>query len=245
MCLSRHEFWALIDCLFGSLRSKEYNTDEGPWEPITGAASALIGTIGSLMMGAADVPTEIFKGGIHKASRPSRDAGSSVSTTSQGVDGTMPSNDGTELRTRTMEPKPLENHRQDRDKLTFSAETDTGVMINRGSSTSNDAFPRSKSPGNSDKESHETKIPLSADSTLDQNRITSGITLESAIGAGKGIGRIVDAGLKSPMDFTLSLAKGFHNAPKLYGDSSVRPHDRITGFQSGLRAAGKVFDLSF
>ena len=46
------------------------------------------------------------------------------------------------------------------------------------------------------------------------------------------------------MDFTLSLAKGFHNAPKLYGDSSVRPHDRITGFQSGLRAAGKVFDLS-
>lgn len=66
------------------------------------------------------------------------------------------------------------------------------------------------------------------------------IPLEAAVGAGKGIGRIVGAGLKSPMDFTVSLARGFHNAPKLYGDESVRQADKITGFQSGLKAAGKV-----
>lgn len=66
------------------------------------------------------------------------------------------------------------------------------------------------------------------------------ISLEAALGAGKGVGRIVGAGLKSPMDFTLSLARGFHNAPKLYGDKSVRPQEKITGIQSGLRAAGKV-----
>jgi hypothetical protein len=66
------------------------------------------------------------------------------------------------------------------------------------------------------------------------------IPLEAAVGAGKGLGRIVGAGLKSPMDFTVSLARGFHNAPKLYGDESVRHADKITGFQSGLKAAGKV-----
>lgn len=60
------------------------------------------------------------------------------------------------------------------------------------------------------------------------------------MGAGKGVGRIVGAGLKSPMDFTLGLARGFHNAPKLYGDESVRQADKITDFQSGLKAAGKV-----
>lgn len=38
----------------------------------------------------------------------------------------------------------------------------------------------------------------------------------------------------------MSLAKGFHNAPKLYGDSTVRQADKITDFQSGLKAAGKV-----
>lgn len=68
----------------------------------------------------------------------------------------------------------------------------------------------------------------------------SNITLDSAIGAGKGISRIVGAGLKSPMDFTLGLARGFHNAPKLYGDDTVRPHERVTDLQSGLKAAGKV-----
>jgi hypothetical protein len=64
--------------------------------------------------------------------------------------------------------------------------------------------------------------------------------LENAVGAGKGISRIIGAGMKSPMDFTLGLARGFHNAPKLYGDDTVRPQEKVTDFQSGLRAAGKV-----
>lgn len=65
-------------------------------------------------------------------------------------------------------------------------------------------------------------------------------SVEAALGAGKGVGRIVSAGLKSPMDFTLGIARGFHNAPKLYGDDTVRQADKITDFQSGLKAAGKV-----
>ncbi|KAL8868148.1 MAG: hypothetical protein Q9198_008283, partial [Flavoplaca austrocitrina] len=43
------------------------------------------------------------------------------------------------------------------------------------------------------------------------------------------------------MDFTLSLARGFHNAPRLYGDENVRHPDKVTGIQSGLRTAGKEF----
>jgi hypothetical protein len=55
---------------------------------------------------------------------------------------------------------------------------------------------------------------------------------------------MVGAGLKSPMDFTLGLARGFHNAPKLYGDNTVRPQEKVTDFQSGLKAAGKVSSFS-
>lgn len=69
------------------------------------------------------------------------------------------------------------------------------------------------------------------------------ISLDAAVGAGKSIKQIVGAGLKSPMDFTLSLARGFHNAPKLYGDESVRQADKVTGLQSGLKAAGKVWSI--
>lgn len=43
------------------------------------------------------------------------------------------------------------------------------------------------------------------------------------------------------MDFSLSLAKGFHNAPKLYGDDTVRKSEPVTDLRSGIMAATKEF----
>jgi hypothetical protein len=43
-----------------------------------------------------------------------------------------------------------------------------------------------------------------------------------------------------PTDMTLSLSKGFHNAPKLYGDTTVEPIPSFTGIKTGFRAAGTV-----
>ncbi|KAF2795196.1 glycosyltransferase family 1 protein [Melanomma pulvis-pyrius CBS 109.77] len=47
--------------------------------------------------------------------------------------------------------------------------------------------------------------------------------------------------LKAPMHFSLALTQGFHNAPRLYGDETVRRPPRITGFHSGLRAGRDEF----
>ena len=46
---------------------------------------------------------------------------------------------------------------------------------------------------------------------------------------------------KAPMDISLALARGFHNAPRLYGDDTVRTPRRVTGIRSGLRTAGEEF----
>lgn len=43
------------------------------------------------------------------------------------------------------------------------------------------------------------------------------------------------------MDLSLAIAQGFHNAPRLYGDSTVRTPVRVSGIQSGLKAAGSEF----
>lgn len=67
----------------------------------------------------------------------------------------------------------------------------------------------------------------------------SGFSLETATHTGKGISRIVGAGLKSPMDFSMNVAKGFHNVPRLYGEE-VRKVDKVTDLQSGLKTAAKV-----
>jgi hypothetical protein len=64
-------------------------------------------------------------------------------------------------------------------------------------------------------------------------------SMNSAVDTGKGLARIVGAGFKSPMDFSLNVAKGLHNVPKLYG-AEVRQVDKVTDFQSGLRTAAKV-----
>jgi len=39
-----------------------------------------------------------------------------------------------------------------------------------------------------------------------------------------------------PMNLTLAVTQGFHNAPRLYGDETVRRPPRVTGFHSGTRA---------
>ena len=119
-----------------------------------------------------------------------------------------------------------------------SSKTSTGPLKETTSNTPGPSGGTSTPERNSPAPSALSKEDSSSDIGAKPSR---GVTLGDAIGAGKGIGRVVDAGFKSPMDFTLSLAKGFHNAPRLYGDTSVRPHEHITGFQSGLKAAGKVF----
>jgi hypothetical protein len=46
--------------------------------------------------------------------------------------------------------------------------------------------------------------------------------------------------MRIPVDFAMGITSGFHNAPKLYGDDTVRPAHKVTGFNSGLSAASKV-----
>lgn len=46
---------------------------------------------------------------------------------------------------------------------------------------------------------------------------------------------------KAPASLFLALGQGFHNAPRLYGDDTVRRPTRITGFRSGLVASRKEF----
>jgi hypothetical protein len=57
----------------------------------------------------------------------------------------------------------------------------------------------------------------------------------------KGFGRIMKAAVKSPMELSVSFTKGFHNAPKLWGDETVRPQEQVNDFKSGVKAIGKEF----
>ena len=61
----------------------------------------------------------------------------------------------------------------------------------------------------------------------------------------KGLGRIAKAAVQAPMEMSMGITKGFHNAPKLWGDDTVRPQEKVTDLSSGLKAVGKEFGLGW
>ncbi|KAF4550481.1 Sterol 3-beta-glucosyltransferase-like protein 3 [Elsinoe fawcettii] len=64
---------------------------------------------------------------------------------------------------------------------------------------------------------------------------------ELAEDAGMGVRRAFASVFWAPLDMHLAVAQGFHNAPRLYGDSTVRKPMRINGIKSGMRAARNEF----
>lgn len=65
--------------------------------------------------------------------------------------------------------------------------------------------------------------------------------LDAGLQTGKSVSRVVETGVKTPMNFCMSLAKGFRNAPRLYNDDTVRKQEKVTGLASGVMLAGKEF----
>lgn len=253
---------------FNRYRPKEYDSEDGPWDPISGGASALLGTIGSLAMGFADFPVEVLRAMRIKPAEESKTGTASepisrsatLEAHAKTPDASSGSSDAAAKLKSPMEPEKASVDRASTENNvdTTSATDPQSVQSSHDSAThgnhrSNTGLPkilhRSSTPHAEEASVHRsaTDASISSEPSSSQHphRSFTGnqagqISLEAALGAGKGIGRIVSAGLKSPMDFTLSLARGFHNAPKLYGDESVRQTEKITGFHSGLKAAGKV-----
>lgn len=91
-----------------------------------------------------------------------------------------------------------------------------------------------QSQGESSKKQQAVQYPARAEVSLNADDKIVGAR------AAKGIARMTKATVRSPMTFTVALAQGAHNLPKVYGDKTVRPQDKITGVGSGLIAATKV-----
>ncbi len=64
---------------------------------------------------------------------------------------------------------------------------------------------------------------------------------QKGVHTSKGFGRFAKAAFQAPMEISVGLTKGFHNFPKLWGDDTVRPQEKVTDFKSGALAAGKEF----
>ncbi|KAF2268199.1 UDP-Glycosyltransferase/glycogen phosphorylase [Lojkania enalia] len=264
-------------------RSREYETDEGPWDPFTGAATALMGTAAQMMMGVADFPIETLKLlNIHPDSKKGKEpaehrpegsstnsartgrttdsratnhshvSASSSATTLPGVNtpsspSTTTPRDGSSVeipRVATPTSPTTPTTRGTFMAQAMAASSEVSRSRSRSPSRLSERFgsPHGGRPLPHGRAKSISAAELRSESGSSFSDRLHTMNADATLATGKGIGRIVGAGFKSPMDFSLNVARGFHNVPKLYG-GEVRQVDKVTDLQSGLRTAAKEFGL--
>ncbi|RKF59115.1 UDP-glucose,sterol transferase [Golovinomyces cichoracearum] len=202
------------------IRHNEWNDFEGPGEPLTGGASAVLGSMTGVASGIGSIPVKIGK------------------TTKRRVKCDMKkwkeykliSQNRLSVDKVKRDQKEIGGNRKKKNNLfQLSFRFRDGMNKNGGGDR---IINTSK---NDQTHSCPNKIKISSDDAED-NPVTEVIQA-----FGSGIGKSAGALVKSPMNLSLAIAQGLHNAPRLYGDRTVRRPFRVTGLISGLKAAGHEF----
>ncbi|PQE26874.1 glycosyltransferase family 28 domain-containing protein [Rutstroemia sp. NJR-2017a BVV2] len=253
------------------IRHHEWNDFEGPGEPVTGIATAAMGTVTNIATGVGSVPFKIAKT-VKKRSMHEKKKRMSVEVKRMSVE-TKRSGNGRNSIADGNSKKSAENPRQQNQMNGIAEGQENGTAegkehiqpptaeSDKSAETQGLKPPGPSSPFGADLSNHTTtgaptrqgSRPPPEEPTQPQTKTTpdnasllssdpsENPAEEIALDVGLGLGRTAEAIARAPMDLSLALAQGFHNAPRLYGDTTVRRPTRITGMKSGLKAAGEEF----
>lgn len=217
------------------LRHYDWNDFQGPGEPFTGAGGALITGIGEVISGFSSIRGRAKKGlkyrEVVKRRKNRKTVANAIAIPGQVAHERMnlsaPQKDRIGKGTKNMEEVNLHGEAAPpAGRLRSIAPTST-TAAPEGLGVNGDISPHTVAKA--------SDIP---------NPPSVPVTILKA--TAQGLGHSGKAFLQLPVDFSYALALGFHNAPRLYGDGSVRPAPHIiTGFRSGLKAAGSGFAYGF
>ncbi|KAK6602013.1 udp-transferase [Botrytis cinerea] len=246
------------------IRHHEWNDFEGPGEPISGVTTAVTGTVTGIAAGVGSIPFKVRKTikrrSVHeeKKKRKSEDTRKSESGTTlvekkpDSQEHADNSNAST-LNNQTIqeESRQDENSGPSKEIKNINSATETHDTNPEAAANS----PCDAGMANHTTSGEPTRQHSQANREEQQNSQTKNIDNQSMLSSdpinneaeavvkdiGHGFGETAEAVARAPMDLALALAQGFHNAPRLYGDTTVRRPTRITGMKSGLKAAGEEF----
>ncbi|GAB0134164.1 hypothetical protein EsDP_00002546 [Epichloe bromicola] len=237
-------------------RHVEYNTEDQPPDPVTAGAASLIGDLSGIGLAIADVPRELFK-----PRRPKDSQGSETSTVVNSPSKPTPANKDVLSQTDSANTNVSSIAIRGREtSSTTTAESNQSLSDLPSALNSSQRFLSDSNPaitslkdtetagfGTQSRTQSKTQAPGEKARPSDFRRESSlrGPILDATVLAGQSVGRVVTTGVKSPMNFCLGLAKGFRNIPKLYNDDTVRPVEKVTDLNSGIRIAGKELGFGF
>ena len=215
------------------IRHNEWNDFEGPGEPLTGGTTAIASTVTGITTGVGSVPFKIAKTAKRRSrheekKRKSQDARRSQSNNRRVAIGNVEHANG-QTNGAAKGKKSGENSGKQDDAPPPKDSTDL--------------IPDSSAPGRGDEKATQgpdmgkhTSLgePLSqtqiANHEAEQEDDDSELSEDPEDNAaeemikdiGAGAGKTAEAIARAPMDLSLAIAQGFHNAPRLYGDPTVR-----------------------
>ncbi|KAJ2906199.1 Sterol 3-beta-glucosyltransferase UGT80A2 [Zalerion maritima] len=227
------------------LRHCEWNDFEGPGEPVTGIAGSIAGTVGNVFSGIGGVPYRVAKTEKQRKERmeKKRKKRAERADAKEKRQETKPSNGlakGPADKADYATPQPEQAANDvSKNEITNSKHQNGAVA---GSSQTQpqpqqheDQDGDERTPNtNKDPETASQKTGTTADLEPDP-------TEEVLNQVGEGVSQSAAALARAPIDLSMAVAQGFHNAPRLYGDETVRRPPRVTGIRSGMKAAGAEF----
>lgn len=203
------------------LRHYEWNDFDGPGEPISGGAMAVGNSLYGVGKGVGMVPVRVAKT-IKKREEHEKKKEAA-------------------RKRREERRRKRENARQAKRDERSNAQA--GIVDGEGNSKNNDTTEASQQQSQQSNQrptmpQHTTSMTLGSTMSADPEEP---MAQEVAEDVGKGFQKSGLALLNMPNDLHMAVAQGFHNAPRLWGDATVRKPVRITGMRSGLVAARDEF----
>ncbi|KAL8686861.1 MAG: hypothetical protein Q9218_006812, partial [Villophora microphyllina] len=218
------------------VRHKEWHDFQGPGEPLTGGGAALLNSAGGFVKGIGGTPVRWARTIKKREKKQEQRKASATPKTSTEVNQSSSSNDLSRKASKSgpstqggehgMErhlpggPSLEDRGRTQYEEVTSPSTDRNGVPVGPVPSTHLDNKAAEHGPAS----------PAESEDNLAE---------DLAVDAGIGLAKSGEALARVPMDLSLAIAQGFHNAPRLYGDTTVRTPTRITGIKSGLKAAGE------
>ncbi|KAF7928034.1 uncharacterized protein EAE97_009832 [Botrytis byssoidea] len=251
------------------IRHHEWNDFEGPGEPISGVTTAVTGTVTGIAAGVGSIPFKVRKTIKRRSMHEERKKRKSEDTRKNGSGSTLvekkpDSQENVDTsNTSTLNNQTIQEESHQDENANPSKETENTNSATETHDTSPEAAvnspcdagmanhttsgepTRQYSQANREEQQQQQQNSQPKNNIDNQSVISSDPIHNEAEAVvkdiGHGFGETAEAVARAPMDLALALAQGFHNAPRLYGDTTVRRPTRITGMKSGLKAAGEEF----
>ncbi|KAF2689919.1 glycosyltransferase family 1 protein [Lentithecium fluviatile CBS 122367] len=222
-------------------RPQEHYIDEGPWDPISGGFTAFLGAVGGMMMGLADVPSETWRALQIPAGRSRQQFQASVPIIENKSEAShMGESSITSISLGQSEMSLIVE-----DSLAHVQSSHN--LSGRSTPTSN--VGSSSMPGPLQGQLNPIQDNASPSRFCSRNESGPGkdpdMLRPTGVHMSKGAGRFVKAVVQGPVDISVNLTRGMHNIPKLWGDDTVRPQERVSDLKSGVKAVGREFGFGF